>query len=92
MNTGHLASVANRTGKSDLVHDALGTTRQGNNAVSDGGRPKAIVEGVSSRGELKGKEAGREGKVKDWVSEANKGGHGPSIEYLLLSVVELFVL
>jgi hypothetical protein len=85
-------TVANRTGKSDLVYDAPDTTRQGNSAVSDGGRSKAIVEGVSSRGELKSKEVGGEGKVKDWVSEANKGGPVPSMEYLLLSVVEVFVV
>ena len=64
-NAGDLASVANRTGKSDLVHDGPDTTHQGNNAVSDSGRLKAIVECVSSRGELKSKETGGEGKVKD---------------------------
>ena len=85
-NAGDLASVASRTGKSDLVHDAPDTTRQGNNAVSDGGRSKAIVEGASSRGELKSKETGGEGKVRDWVSEANKGGPVPSIGYLLLRI------
>ena len=68
-NASDLASVANRTEKSDLVHDSPDTTRQSNSAVSDGGRSKAIVEGVSSRGESKSKETGGEGKVKDWVSE-----------------------
>lgn len=38
MDTGVLASVASVAGKSDLVHDALDATRQGNRAVSDGGR------------------------------------------------------
>jgi hypothetical protein len=43
-NAGDLASVANRTGKSDVVNDAPDTTCQGNGAVSDGGRSNAIVE------------------------------------------------
>jgi len=81
-NAGDLASVANRTGKSDLVHDAPDTTRQGNIPVSNGRRSKAIVEGAFSHGELKNKETGGEGKVKDWVSEANKGGPIPSMGYL----------
>ena len=79
-----LASVTSRAGNSDLVHNALDATRQGNRSVSDGGRSKAIVEGVSVHGGLKSEEASGEGEVKNGVLEANKGGPIPSTGCLLL--------
>lgn len=80
MDAGDLASVGSRGGKSNLVHDALDATREGNSAVSDGGRSKAIV----GWGRLKSEKTRGEDEVEDRVSEANKGGPVPSTGYLLL--------
>ena len=83
-NAGDLAGVASMGGKSDFMHDALDATSQGNRTVSDGGRSKAIVGGVSIHGRLKGEKTRGEGEVENGVSEANKGGPVPSTGYLLL--------
>jgi len=83
-NTRGLASVTSRAGKSDLVYDALDATRQGNRTVSDGGRSKAMVCGVFVHGGLKSEEASGKGKVKNGVSEANKGSPIPSTGCLRL--------
>jgi len=83
-NTRGLASVTGRAGKGDLVNSALDATPQGNRTISDGGESKVMLWGDSVHGRLKSEEASGEGKVKNGISEANKGGPIPSTGCLLL--------